>query len=117
MLVATRVFSNRVRTFSTAVILISFSSGIIILFCYCSRIFNYEKNKSNKVRKIAVSLIVFTLVIASTEEKTYDSSVINSRTINSQIRTISVAIVLVILRIICVNKRIFQPKKSRITIY
>jgi hypothetical protein len=56
--------------FPSVAIVISFSTGIIILFCYCSRIVNFEKNNFlGKFLLISSPPFLFLLLLFSNTER------------------------------------------------
>lgn len=101
--------------FTTAALIISFSSGIIIIFCYCATLSNYEKKSKSR---ITCTIVIFILgALTTCSENIRDSTNLSERIIPAMSVTIVLAIVVVILSIIRVNKRIFHPTKTRISSY
>lgn len=116
ILVGVITYSLRSAVFPTSGVIISFSSGIIILFCYCAIITKHErKNFSNIIATTALVLALPLLVCIR------ETSIRNRNTKNLvNISTTPIligAIVVILLAILCINKRMFSPVKSLIESY
>lgn len=109
---ATEIYNKYISAFPPCATIISFSSGIIILFCYCSIISNYER-KINRINKNILIWITFIVITMSISEA-------HTRMISDRCKTniplstpfIVTAIIVVVLTIKTINKRIFSPVKS-----
>lgn len=96
--------------FPSAIILISFSSGTIILFCYCAIITNYIQKSSKRVL-FNISLIIrlpIVITIRKRVEKVDNTLLI--KTLSSS-GIICLAIRIIILRMMCINKTIYKKDK------
>jgi len=110
----TLFFLNKRNLIAPAAIIISFSSGIIIIFCYCSVIANYEKKRVN----IMIALIArFIPVSLTLNEHKAEITQIAELTLSCYSIFLIRAIIVVILRLLGVNESIFNPMKIRITSY
>lgn len=116
VLVRITAYSIRSAIFPSAGVVISFSSGIIILFCYCAIITNHErKNYNNNIiifGTVVITPIIILLVEASASRNNIKSSIV-IRSSPFIIRAMCV----IVIAIICINKRIFSPLKSLIASY
>ena len=104
--------------FIVSVIIISFSSGMMILFVYCSMISSYEV-KSNSFR---VPFLVFFLsfFILSFFDSFYVSLLGSLDSVGLVFRgsyVLLFIIILVIFTMFCVNSLIFNPQKSLLISY
>lgn len=104
------VYSRSLSIFPSAIILISFSSGIIIVFCYCAIITNYIQKSSNRITLNIILVLVLPLIISirKLENKNDNSVLIKSL---STTPIVCLAIRVVIVSIICINKRIYKKEK------
>lgn len=109
LLVRTWAYSSRSEIFVACAIIISFSSGIIILFCYCAILSTYERKNTNKTLILGV-IVSSTIWCVFTNEAEPNSKNIEI-TINSGV-SLCLAITIIIIAIICINKRTFNPKKT-----
>lgn len=105
-----QLFNTTAETFPSAALTISFSSGIIILFFYCRTLSNYEK-KTNSRLTINLCVILPIILVASKENLISLTQKV-SQLISYQERFLIIAIVVIILAIVTINKRIFKPFKS-----
>lgn len=106
----------RSSVFPAAGVVISFASGIIILFCYCAILTRYERKTVKSGIIVGVLAITFPLIIRITEN--------SIRTNNSRVREIisssyfiCAAIGVVLISIVCINKRVFSPNKNLVRSY
>lgn len=97
-------------------LIISFSSGIIILFLYCSLCSTYERKNNLKINTIISVTIIITLALYIPEEK-YMYSL--EKTINITRFSYSLVFVMfiVIISIKCINMSFFNPTKKIIQSY
>ena len=109
--VALRValYSTTSSVFPASGVVISFSSGIIILFCYCAMIRNYERKNSGVIKWGFLALRVVLWRSWETRKGGYTRREV-SRAMSSPILVF--AIIVIITTMVCINKRIFTPTKS-----
>lgn len=103
-------YSLSLSVFPSAIILISFSSGTIIVFCYCAIITNYIQKSSKRVIFIRIVVVAIPWII--TTRKTVNN--IDNLNLIKNLSTsciILTAIIIVILRIMCINKRMYKKEK------
>lgn len=93
-------------------LLISFSSGIIIMFCYC-RISLFHENTSIIYKKsilvVIITLIILNIIIIKED---HNLAVNLSFSINTMNFILIIAIIIVIITILCINNLIKTNKKS-----
>ena len=109
-------FSSTLSIFPRAGVVISFSSGIIILFCYCAIITNYERKNINKTTLIIV--VVASVMLRNTRilENKQTTNNLSTR-IMSRRPILIIGMIVILVRIVCINKAIFSPKKTIISSY
>lgn len=91
-------------------VIISFSSGIIILFCYCAIINTHEKTPRKK--KTILTGLIITIILFRIENQTIIESNTRKIKIVTPLSTIPIAAIgVIILTMFCINKRIFSPRK------
>src|SRR5699024_2932812 len=95
-------------------IIISFSSGIIILFCYYAILTRYERK--NYRNKIIITLTITCFTIIAIREKEGLTNIITANIINIS-PFLVIAIAVIILSMVCINKTMFIPTKSLINSY
>lgn len=106
-------YLHTISIFPSSSIIISFASGIIILFCYCSIITNHErKNSSRNIKIIATEVLILVTIRGIAETRESLSSSIRKRTLRVSSPFIITAMVVLLITMVCINKRIFSPKKS-----
>lgn len=91
-------------------VVISFSSGIIILFCYCAIINTHEKTPRKKKTAI-IRIMVFITIFTIERRSTIESNTGKINIVTQLATTPLVAMGVIILAIVCINKRIFSPRK------
>lgn len=91
-------------------VIISFSSGIIILFCYCALINTHEKTPRKK-KTTLIGLIIIITVFRIERRSTIESNISKIRISTQLATTPLVAIGIIILAMFCINKRMFSPRK------
>lgn len=108
-------FCNRI--FLRMAVVISFSSGIIILFSYCSVITSYERKNKSSSASILLYILLGTLVLfLSPLSKNCLTGSVKIRMIARGLSLMFI-ISLVILVILIINKRLIRPKKSLLRSY
>lgn len=107
-----RVLAYRISlsAFPSAIILISFSSGTMILFCYCAIITNYIQKSSKRVTFNLILMLRLPIVITSRKRLRKIDSVLLIKTMSSS-TIICLAIRVVILRLVCINKTMYKKDK------
>lgn len=107
-----RVLAYRISlsAFPSAIILISFSSGTMILFCYCAIITNYIQKSSKRVTFNLILMLRLPIVITSRKRLTKIDSVLLIKTMSSS-TIICLTIRVVILRLVCINKTMYKKDK------
>lgn len=114
IMVTLTIYTKSSSIFLAGCVVISFSSGIIILFCYCRVSVNYEIKSSIKIIVYYfLSLIIIINIITPPEIvslSTRDRFILNSIITLIRIRV-------VILSLIGINKSIFYPIKGLLTTY
>mgnify|MGYP006868323950 CR=1 FL=1 len=95
-------------------VVISFSSGIIIIICYTALISNFE-SKNKNLRAIVI-LLALTIIIVTPKKIT---NVLFKSTTTQPINSILIIflIFMVIMSIKAINQRLFNPSKSIISSY
>jgi len=114
ILIRLTAYINRSSVFPRSGIIISFSSGIIILFCYCAILTRYERK--NYRNKIIITLTITCFTIIAIREKEGLTNIITANIINIS-PFLVIAIAVIILSMVCINKTMFTPTKSLITSY
>lgn len=99
--------------FCSSAIIISFSSGMIIILCYTAIIRNFETKNKIKIKVILPAVLGLILCIKKQEP----TNIIE----NSHISINSIMIVVLIIIVICaikaINQRLFTPSKSLTSSY
>jgi len=115
IIVAGSLLIRRRIIFPSLALVISFSTGIIILFCYCALLTRYEKKrKINK--KITLLMIIFPIILY--HERTHrETTYINNTPTETLSAFLLTAIGIVLMSILSINKNMFNPKKSLRTTY
>lgn len=111
----TAIYLRTGARFPRAALVISFSSGMIILFCYCATLSNHERKRRIRIVKVIVLTLIPVLIVIE-EQATRASFNLESLSFR-QLFFLTVAITTVIIAIVCINKRMFHPKKSLIRSY
>ena len=110
IIVRVSVVVRRRISVAPSAIVISFSSGIMILFCYCAAMSYYErKEKQNAIYLIILATLS---LVAALEENMIETTENNIRIVERYRQFLTVAIALVLVSIVAVNKRIYNKKKS-----
>lgn len=110
MVVSMLAYSLSLSVFPSAIILISFSSGTIVVFCYCAMIANYIQKSSKRVIFTVTMVMLLPLVITTRKEIMVRDRINLTKNLSSS-TIITTAILIVILRIICINKRMYKKEK------
>ena len=100
-----------------AATLISYSSGIIILFSYCAIITPYEKKENSSYRvklRLTIVALIRPIII---EEKLRERMSTATEIVSNSLQILVLAMVTVLMVIVCVNKNMFTPKKSAMSSY
>ena len=106
-------YNKYISLFPSCATVISFSSGIIILFCYCCIISHHERKNKIKTNKTPLIRAILILVITSVSEtQSYVTSEVSKTNTPLTTPFIALAIAVVILTIKTINIRIFSPLKS-----
>jgi hypothetical protein len=114
ILVSISAYPIRISVFPPSAVVISFSSGIIILFCYCAIITTHErKNSKNNI----MILITTTIVLFSTKRETTHSPTSTKIITTLASPFIWIAIAIIILAIVCINKSMYSPIKTLVQTY
>lgn len=109
------MYSTRASVFCARAVIISFSSGIIVVLCYCSISSNFETKRISKITEAAiVSTLMITLTIRKIKYR-INQEIIIKIFINSII--ISLMIIFIFIAIKAVNINILNPTKSIILTY
>lgn len=103
-------YSLSLSVFPSAIVLISFSSGTIIVFCYCAIITNYIQKSTKRVILNIILLSSLPMVITIRKLSREVDNTNLTKNISSSI-VICVAIRVVILRIMCINKSMYKKEK------
>ena len=110
IIVRVSVVVRRRISVAPSAMVISFSSGIIILFCYCAAMSYYErKEKQNAIYLIILATLS---LVAALEENMIETTENSIRIVERYRQFLTVAIALVLVTIVAVNKRIYNKKKS-----
>lgn len=110
MVVSMLAYSLSLSVFPSAIILISFSSGTIVVFCYCAIIANYIQKSSKRIVFTAIMVVLLPLVITTRKEIMVRDRINLTKNLSSS-TIITTAILIVILRIMCINKRMYKKEK------
>lgn len=109
------IYSTTTSVFCARTVLISFSSGIIVVLCYCSISSNFETKTLAKVTELAyVSTLILTFTIRKIKYRINQEIAIKIF-INSIIVTLIIIIILIAIK--AVNINILNPTKSIILTY
>jgi len=108
-------YSARSSVFPASAITISFSSGIIILFCYCAIITSFERKR---YRKLILGTLVVALPVTLRITENLNLSRVAKTSINLRVSPLLArAIGVILVCIVSINSRIFSPSKSIISSY
>lgn len=113
LIISFRMYRNIPFLFPPRVLVISFSSSIIIVFCYCSIITNYESK--TKIRKILMVTISALIVISNRESNRLRRVKNIGVSLNSSFFLVGMLFILV--SIVCINKRVFRISKPLLQSY
>lgn len=106
--------------FAGTTIIISFSSGIIVIFCYCASLCRFEtstKSINNKTIIIAFTLILTSRILYFNQPHTNNPQLASRSSIVHSYSTLLLLIGVVIIIMIRINIRIFKPRKKIIKTY
>lgn len=116
LLVRITAYSIRMSVFPRAGVVISFSSGIMILFCYCAIITNYERK--NTTRKILIiSTVILVIALQTTRNNTQTSNNTATGRILRSSPFLLLGIIVIVVAMVCINKVMYSPKKAIISTY
>lgn len=109
--VALLTYSQYTRIFAASTVVISFSSGIIILFCYCSILTNSERKNKNQLA--LTTLVILPTILTSLRVKPFVQPSPNQENLRMTLSspTLLVCMSLVVLAMVCINTSIFSPSK------
>lgn len=118
VLVAANAYSISGRVIPSCATILTFSSGIIVLFCYCSIITIYEETPK-KVRPIAPIAVIGVALAISTITGDSKNTAIRSKIIihSEKARLMLIAVGVLVITMICINKALFSPNKPIIIRY
>lgn len=116
-------YNQTLSVFTRRVIIISFSSGIMILFCYCASLCSHETSTkpSTSYLTISIMLIILTLRVIlfkspiTVNNRTTPTFLKASLMQNSRLLIFLIAVVIIV--IITINERIYDPQKKIIKTY
>lgn len=104
--------------FPTVRIIISFSSGIIIIFSYCASICNYEATTNKDIRLILIIIITtITLIFSKAELNNNQTSNLEKSCIITSSINLVILMFCVIIIIYAINICILSPRKKIIKSY
>jgi len=112
IIVSIWIYRIRISLFPACRVTISFSSGIIVLFCYCTLLINYETKKY----KISINYTILAALLIILNN-TNIIEIIKTRR-NKKIVSISfspiliIRIIIVLISIVCINKTINNLNKA-----
>lgn len=104
--------------FPSACIIISFSSGIIIMFSYCASTCNYEasRDKNNKT-SVIIAALMFRLIIRNNETNNYSTWNLEKSFIITSSINLLILIIYVVLIMCAINFCLLSPRKKIIKTY
>lgn len=109
------IYSSTSSVFCARAVVISFSSGMIVVLCYCSMSSNFERKRLLKVKELTVvSIVLLTLTIRKIKYR-INQEITVKIFINSFI--ITLMIIIIIIAIKAVNINILNPTKSIMLTY
>lgn len=112
LVISSRLYITFTSALPPSCLVISFSSGIIILFCYCAIMAKYEKSiKRKKSKKIIFVFIIFLWLFVLKSEN-FGANIIKEVCVQNSSPILTCAIIIVILCALRINKRIFKPEKT-----
>nr|YP_010503025.1 NADH dehydrogenase subunit 6 [Thyreophagus entomophagus]UXD78887.1 NADH dehydrogenase subunit 6 [Thyreophagus entomophagus] len=111
-----QIYWKTSEIFPTSSVVISFSSGMMVLFCYCAMLTPYE-NKSKKNKKMILMITITLLLLTSMMEKT-SVAMSNKESMKATLYTpLLLAMTLVIMSMKSINLVMFNPSKPLISSY
>jgi len=115
LLVRVAAYSATSTVFPSARIAISFSSGMMILFCYCA-LMGGQEGKALKNRRIGLVLLAvllgpLTVTVGESFGSTRNSKLL-AITNMAYSPVLGVAMAVVVLAIVGINKSIYSPEKA-----
>ena len=116
IIVRIHLLSATKRLFSPSVIVITFSSGIMIVFFYC-RIFCIHEKKFSSAPNTSLLILLLIRLITKISESQLEEGFSVNLTLTFQESFLTLGIAMVVLRILGINNRIITPKKSLISSY
>nr|YP_009050197.1 NADH dehydrogenase subunit 6 [Sancassania berlesei]AGZ63935.1 NADH dehydrogenase subunit 6 [Sancassania berlesei] len=116
LIVSVSAFSSTLSIFPSAGVVISFSSGMMILFCYCAMMTNYE---SKNINKTTVMMVVVASVMLSNTSMLENKQTTNnlSTSMMSSSPMLIMGMMVILVSMVCINKAMFSPKKTMISSY
>lgn len=114
ILIRVLALTQRNNCFTPARVILSFSSGIMVIFFYCSILSSHEKKRKNWITAVATALIIS---ITVKTEKVIEQGVPDNPSFLLQTNFLILGIRAVLVSILCINIRILFPKKAFIHSY
>nr|YP_010354342.1 NADH dehydrogenase subunit 6 [Blomia tropicalis]UOG85310.1 NADH dehydrogenase subunit 6 [Blomia tropicalis] len=109
--VALLTYSQYTSIFAASTVVISFSSGMMILFCYCSMLTNSESKNKNQLA--LTTLVILPTMLTSLSVKPFVQPSPNQENLSMTLSspTLLVCMSLVVLAMVCINTSMFSPSK------
>lgn len=109
------IYSSTASVFCARAVMISFSSGIMVVLCYCSISSNFERKNLLKITELtAVSITLLLLTIRKIKYRV-NQEITMKIFINSVI--VALIIIVILIAVKAVNINILNPTKSIILTY
>nr|YP_009504249.1 NADH dehydrogenase subunit 6 [Histiostoma feroniarum]AWX53525.1 NADH dehydrogenase subunit 6 [Histiostoma feroniarum] len=100
--------------FSSCCMVISFSTGMMILFCYCSSMVSFEKKKLSKMNTVLPTIV---FMLTTNSENMSELTNVSMTSMEYQLQFLTAVIMLVVATMLSVNKTMFNPSKSSMSAY
>nr|QZH55183.1 NADH dehydrogenase subunit 6 [Lardoglyphus konoi] len=97
--------------FTSCVMVISFSSGMMILFCYCSMLSNYESKILEKTTPM-VLIPCLMLFMSTSPNTTMQNSVTENSFYLTNNQTLLLTMSVVLMAMVFINKCLMDPSKT-----
>nr|YP_010510814.1 NADH dehydrogenase subunit 6 [Chortoglyphus arcuatus]UBQ34122.1 NADH dehydrogenase subunit 6 [Chortoglyphus arcuatus] len=110
LLTSVEMYKNFYSLFPPSCVVISFSSGMMILFSYCTMMTNYESKKSQKNLKLIMMTTLLCLPFLSINENSILSNQ-EKLSMNLDSPYLLGMLFVVILSMFCINNSAFSPMK------
>nr|UNA71440.1 NADH dehydrogenase subunit 6 [Tyrophagus putrescentiae] len=110
MVVSMLAYSLSLSVFPSAMILISFSSGTMVVFCYCAMMANYIQKSSKSVMFTVTMAVLLPMVMTTSKEIMVSDSMNLTKNLSSS-TMITTAMLIVILSMMCINKSMYKKEK------